>query len=67
MSGDKAGLRADGLRWVKSSYSSEEGGECLEFAPTPTNIYIRDSKAPTGPVLGVTAHAWSDFIAYASR
>ncbi|MEU5996232.1 DUF397 domain-containing protein [Streptomyces sp. NPDC047197] len=55
------------LTWRRSSYSTGSGGECLEVAPTPTDIYIRDSKAPTGPVLGVTACAWSDFIAYAAR
>ncbi|MFJ4863712.1 DUF397 domain-containing protein [Streptomyces sp. NPDC088748] len=26
------GVRASGLVWVKSSYSSEEGGECVEVA-----------------------------------
>ncbi|MCX5529776.1 DUF397 domain-containing protein [Streptomyces sp. NBC_00006] len=55
------------LNWRKSSYSSGEGGECLEIAHTPTDTYIRDSKSPTGPVLSLTARAWSDFIAYASR
>lgn len=55
------------LSWFTSSYSSGAGGECVQVAPAPTDIYIRDSKTPTGPVLGVTARAWSDFIAFAAR
>ncbi|MPY65010.1 DUF397 domain-containing protein, partial [Streptomyces spongiae] len=32
------------LEWFKSSYSSGEGGACLELAVHPTTIHIRDSK-----------------------
>lgn len=52
------------LRWFKSSYSDGGGGQCVEVAPCPhaTAIHIRDSKNPGGPVLTVTAAAWSSFV-----
>ncbi|WP_306190412.1 DUF397 domain-containing protein [Streptomyces sp. MK5] len=56
------------LRWFKSSYSSSsEPGDCLEVAPTPTTIHIRDSKNTDGPRLAVPPAAWAHFIVYASR
>jgi hypothetical protein len=48
--------------WFKSSYSSGEGGECLEVAVHPTAIHIRDSKTPTSPHLTVSPAAWSAFV-----
>ncbi|WP_443333024.1 DUF397 domain-containing protein [Streptomyces sp. UNC401CLCol] len=49
-----------GLRWFKSSYSSEEGGECVEVAIDGAAVHVRDSKqAPEcGPVLTVGSVAW---------
>ncbi|MGW2417841.1 DUF397 domain-containing protein [Streptomyces sp. NPDC001709] len=51
------------LHWLKSSYSGDQG-ECVEIAPTPTTIHIRDSKtpAPTAPILKVTPTTWTAFI-----
>ncbi|MFI2204110.1 DUF397 domain-containing protein [Streptomyces sp. NPDC020192] len=51
------------LHWFKSSYSStNEPGDCVEIAPTPTTIHIRDSKNPTGPRLALAPEAWSEFV-----
>lgn len=52
------------LTWFKSSYSDNEGGNCVEVAlPAPrTTVHIRDSKNPWGPQLHVTAPAWAAFI-----
>ncbi|MEU6505383.1 DUF397 domain-containing protein [Streptomyces sp. NPDC046942] len=51
------------LHWFKSSYSSSnEPGDCVEIAPTPTTIHIRDSKNPAGPRLGLAPEAWSEFV-----
>ncbi len=37
------------LRWFKSSYSdSSNGNDCVEVAPTPTTIHVRDSKNASG-------------------
>ena len=51
------------LRWYKSSYSSDSGGECLEAAHDTTDtIHLRDSKHPTGPHLTLSPTAWSAFV-----
>ncbi|TXS55465.1 DUF397 domain-containing protein [Streptomyces sp. t39] len=55
------------LEWVKSSYSSNDGPECVECAATPDAIHVRDSKHPAGPELGFAPAAWAAFVAYASR
>ncbi|MCF3136895.1 DUF397 domain-containing protein, partial [Streptomyces olivochromogenes] len=39
------------LRWFKSSYSSEEGGNCVEVSTDRAVIHIRDSKTPSTPHL----------------
>ena len=60
------------LQWFKSSYSSSEGGQCLEVAVTGREsgvapaVHIRDSKNPTGPTLQVTPATWAAFTTYAA-
>ncbi|MER7536173.1 DUF397 domain-containing protein [Streptomyces sp. NPDC097704] len=49
--------------WRKSSYSNEDGGQCLEVADHLPHIPVRDSKNPTGPALAFGAAAWSSFVA----
>ncbi|MEH6374350.1 DUF397 domain-containing protein [Streptomyces sp. KLMMK] len=63
--------RADGgqtviyqLAWFKSSYSDDEGDNCVEVADGPRGIHIRDSKQRSGPQLAVGATAWADFLTY---
>ncbi|MEU0914527.1 DUF397 domain-containing protein [Streptomyces althioticus] len=48
------------LRWFKSSYSSEEGGECVEVAIDSVAVHVRDSKQALEyrPVLTVGPVAW---------
>ncbi|MFI9442744.1 DUF397 domain-containing protein [Streptomyces avermitilis] len=50
------------LAWFKSSYSTDEGGACLEIATTPAAIHIRDSRHVTGPTLAVTPTTWTAFL-----
>jgi hypothetical protein len=50
------------LAWFKSSYSSNEGGACLEIATRPETVHIRDSKNHTGPTLAVTPTTWTAFL-----
>ncbi|MGI5451371.1 DUF397 domain-containing protein [Streptomyces sp. CA-243310] len=51
------------LGWYKSSHSSGDSGQCLEVAPTPGALYVRDSKAcGRGPVLRFPVTAWTSFI-----
>ncbi|RMI38966.1 DUF397 domain-containing protein [Streptomyces triticirhizae] len=54
--------------WRKSSYSSSQGGECLEVRDgVPGVVPVRDSKVNDGPVLTVSASAWSNFLDLARR
>ncbi|MET7360409.1 DUF397 domain-containing protein [Streptomyces sp. NPDC005562] len=54
---------SDALKWFKSSYSDDEGGNCLEVARDRGEfLHIRDSKLPASPEITVTAPAWSAFI-----
>ncbi|MET9801533.1 DUF397 domain-containing protein [Streptomyces sp. NPDC006368] len=54
------------LEWSKSSYSSNDGPECVEVAATPGAVHVRDSKNVPGPQLGFGPAAWADFVTYAS-
>ncbi|MFF2618841.1 DUF397 domain-containing protein [Kitasatospora sp. NPDC058046] len=56
---------AEGLDWVKSSHSGG-GGNCVEVAAVDHLRYIRDSKDPRGPVLGVTSQAYAAFLTAAA-
>ncbi|MEU5160289.1 DUF397 domain-containing protein [Streptomyces sp. NPDC020875] len=60
---------ASALRWVKSSYSTDNGGSCVEWAPdhaAATGIVpLRDSKRPDGPVLMVSPAAFGGLVALA--
>ncbi|MFJ7423698.1 DUF397 domain-containing protein [Streptomyces uncialis] len=64
-----AKTNAPPFRWVKSSYSTENGGSCVEWAPsnvTATSIVpIRDSKRTDGPVLMVSADAFAGLVSLA--
>ncbi|MFC8228408.1 DUF397 domain-containing protein [Streptomyces sp. NPDC057287] len=51
--------------WFKSSYSSGEGGQCVEVAPGVGIVHIRDSKQVAGPILSVPAGGWAQFISLA--
>jgi len=49
-------------RWRTSSFSSDQGGECVEVADLPNGGRgVRDSKNPTGPALTFTATEWVAF------
>ncbi|WP_328881021.1 DUF397 domain-containing protein [Streptomyces sp. NBC_00299] len=52
------------LKWFKSSYSSNEGPECVEVAisPSATTILVRDSKDKHGARLAFEASSWAEFI-----
>ncbi|MFI5792649.1 DUF397 domain-containing protein [Streptomyces sp. NPDC051677] len=56
------------LSWFKSSYSGDEGGECVEVAADGTTVRVRDSKARSGgPQLAFTRGAWAGFVADLGR
>ncbi|TYR58399.1 DUF397 domain-containing protein [Streptomyces parvus] len=54
------------LEWFKSSYSSNDGPECVEVAAAHSAVHVRDSKDLAQPPLGFTPAAWADFLPYAS-
>ena len=51
----------DGIVWRTSSYSAN-GGDCVEVAPAPEGVLVRDSKDRTGPAVAVPTAAWHAFL-----
>ncbi|RST01623.1 DUF397 domain-containing protein [Streptomyces sp. WAC07149] len=56
------------LKWIKSSYSGSNGGNCVEVAttPTPATIHVRDSKVEDGPVLDLGPASWAALTGWVS-
>ncbi|MFJ4502217.1 DUF397 domain-containing protein [Streptomyces sp. NPDC088864] len=55
-------MTTESPRWYKSSYSSN-GGNCLEVATNlDGTVPVRDSKQDSGPVVTVSATAFSSFV-----
>jgi hypothetical protein len=50
------------LTWRKSTYSSGQGGNCVEVAAART-VFVRDTADRPGIVLTVPAFAWTAFVA----
>lgn len=51
--------------WYKSTYSSGEGGDCVEVAVTHCSVHVRDSKDTVRSGLTVGTDAWAAFVEYA--
>ena len=51
------------LQWRKATYSSGNGGNCIEVAAADRTVAVRDSRDPDGPRLTFGAHAWESFAA----
>ena len=47
--------------WRKSSWSTSEAN-CVEVAPTPSVMAVRDSKNPDGPILAFPVSSWMAFL-----
>ncbi|MFD7060435.1 DUF397 domain-containing protein [Streptomyces sp. NPDC059906] len=50
------------VTWRKSSYSNQDGGECVEVAPGLPFVPVRDTKDPARGALLFTAPAWAAFV-----
>ncbi|WP_406135371.1 DUF397 domain-containing protein [Streptomyces sp. NBC_01089] len=51
------------VTWRKSSYSNQDGGQCLEVSDDFAAVVpVRDSKRPDGPVVTFAADHWSSFV-----
>ena len=48
-------------RWRTSSYSGDNGGDCVEVGTAAPAIAVRDSKDPDGPLLAFAASTWTAF------
>jgi hypothetical protein len=49
--------------WRKSSYSSGNGGQCVEAGNVPGVVLIRDTtQHGTGPVLRLTPADWTRLV-----
>lgn len=56
------------MNWLKSSYSGQSGGNCVEVADTVNRVLVRDTKqAGAGPVLKFSPGAWRRFAAQVKR
>ncbi len=61
-------LDLNGAAWRKSSYSNQEGGNCVEVADgIPGVVPVRDSKNVLGPTLEFPAGSWTSFIGELKR
>ncbi len=49
--------------WRKSSYSGNNGGNCVEAGSVPGAVFVRDSTNPDGGRLGFSARVWREFAA----
>ncbi|MFB8407621.1 DUF397 domain-containing protein [Streptomyces sp. NPDC055912] len=56
-----------GARWRKSSYSGDNGGQCIEVADLAAHIAVRDSKNPEGPAFLATPAAFTAFVTAAAE
>jgi hypothetical protein len=50
------------LTWRKSSHSGSEASACVEVAALGEGLVARDSKDPQGPLLHLTAAAWTGLL-----
>ncbi len=49
------------ITWRKASYSTGNGGNCVEIGTAPRTVAVRDSKDPSGPALAVAVGRWEEF------
>jgi uncharacterized protein DUF397 len=60
-------MESTDLKWRKTSYSSNGGGNCVEVADHGSRVLVRDTKDHTGPMLRFTAAAWRRFADQVKR
>lgn len=49
------------IAWRKASYSTNNGGNCVEVADAGPVVAVRDSKNPDGTKLAFSPEAWKTF------
>ena len=53
---------SDALSWRKSSYSGNNGGNCVEAGSIPGRVLVRDTQVRADAVLKFSADSWRVFI-----
>ncbi|GGZ12823.1 DUF397 domain-containing protein [Streptomyces nitrosporeus] len=60
-----------GMRWISSTYSDGQGGNCVQWAPgharTTGEFLVRDSKNPAGPHLTLTREGFAGLVEFAKH
>jgi Domain of unknown function (DUF397) len=56
----------ESLQWRKT-LRSIGNGNCVEVASSSTNVVVRDSKDPNGPMLTYNTESWRVFTAQARQ
>jgi hypothetical protein len=51
------------LTWRKSSYSGNDGGNCVEAASASGRVLVRDTTDRQGAMLAFAPGAWREFAA----
>jgi hypothetical protein len=59
--------RVTATGWRKSSYSTSNGGNCVEVGEARRGVLVRDTKDRTGPVLRFSPAAWRRFAEQVKR
>lgn len=54
------------LNWTKSSYSGNDGPDCVEVAAATPAVHVRDSKDVNGARLTFAGASWARFLAFAA-
>jgi len=54
-------IRVTASGWRKSSYTTSNGGNCVEVAGRESRVLVRDTKDRTGPMLRFAPEAWRRF------
>ncbi|WP_217141673.1 DUF397 domain-containing protein [Streptomyces sp. AC627_RSS907] len=65
MTNPSAGTGSE-LMWFKSSYSTNDGPECVEVAFAPVTVHVRDSKDVQRSPLAFGPQQWAAFVSYAA-
>jgi hypothetical protein len=55
------------LEWIKSSYSTAQGDNCIEVAISEQAVHVRDSKDVERPHFAVSRDDWECFLRFAAR
>lgn len=53
----------DSASWRKSTYSGNNGGDCVEVGNAARGVVVRDTTDRAGAVLAVSAGAWQALLA----